>query len=370
MLAIVAIVYGYLSDSLPEAYLNETDRTVIASFQRCLPSEESAARIQKVYEKLKSLALFGRPTRPHRKLTRKQRERVVESFILTLSDQQLATGLAILVAAIANQCTLTVWEFQLAFSLAWFSSTTHLATLDCLREYFLNHGAVRNWRVFGMIALLILLMYSLVVSIASVDDTIPVQCTFHSMERKKIDSQIIWSLYDVLSAILTLILLMWQYLVRIQWSYKKIDEKATRFESAIFKLRTCRYRTIMRPSKKELEYIVEEAVAERRAYRRRRELERIRNSRGIRRHWFIAYRASGTYSMSFLSLGPTLIFMIAFGLTQLYFNRWQLDPRIQIDTTMGIGQITPLFLLVLPVLQAAESYYGKSKYHPRCFSTY
>jgi hypothetical protein len=116
--AIVAIIYGYLSDSLPESYLNETDRAVIASFQACLPSKRNAARLQAVYAKIKSLVLFGRSQRPHRKLTRRQREEVVKRFILTLSDQQLATGLAILISAIANQCTLTVWEFQLAFSLA------------------------------------------------------------------------------------------------------------------------------------------------------------------------------------------------------------------------------------------------------------
>ncbi|KAF2628652.1 hypothetical protein BU25DRAFT_29232 [Macroventuria anomochaeta] len=45
ILAILAIVYGYLSDSLPESYLNETDRTVLASFQACLPSEKNAARM-------------------------------------------------------------------------------------------------------------------------------------------------------------------------------------------------------------------------------------------------------------------------------------------------------------------------------------
>ncbi|KAJ4347443.1 hypothetical protein N0V95_005445 [Ascochyta clinopodiicola] len=174
-----SILYGYLSDSLPESYLNETDRTVIASFQACIPSGKYVARIRSVYGKIKSLLLFGRPPGSHRKLTRRQREEVVKRFILTLSDQQLATGLAILIAAVANQCTLTVWEFQLAFSLAWFSSTTHLATLDCLREYFLDHGAVRNWRVFGMIALLVLLMYSLVMSMASVNNTIPIQCTFY-----------------------------------------------------------------------------------------------------------------------------------------------------------------------------------------------
>jgi hypothetical protein len=52
--------------------------------------------------------------------------------------------------------------------------------------------------------------------------------------------------------------------------------------------------------------------------------------------------------------------MIAFGLTQLYFYRWRYNKNVQIDTTMSIGQITPLFLLILPMLATAESYYGMS----------
>lgn len=284
---------------------------------------------------------------------------VVKRFILTLSDQQLATGLAILIAAVANQCILTVWEFQLAFSLAWFSSTTHLATLDCLREYFLDHGAVRNWRVGGMIALLILLMYSLVMSTASVDTTIPTQCTFSYFGNKGVHQSAPLDIFDVLSAALTLVLLTWQYLVRIRWSYKNDDDRATHLERAMFELRTRQHRKALEPSKPDLEYIIQEAVNERVAYRRRRELEKIRNSKGLQRHALVAWRASATYSESFLSLGPMLTFMIAFGFTQLYLNRWESGTPLDIDTSMSIGQITPLFLLILPVLVAAEAYYGK-----------
>lgn len=311
-----------------------------------------------MYRKIKSCVFLGRKSKPHRELTRRQREEVVRRFILTLSDQQLATGLAILIAAVANQCTLTVWEFQLAFALAWFSSTTHLATLDCLREYFLKHGEVRNWRVGGMVALLALLMYFLIMSMASVDDTIPIQCTFYFFGEKGLNKPEPLDFYTILSAGLTLVLLTWQYLVRIRWSYKDDDGRTTLFERTMFKIRTRQYRSSFRPSKNDVEYMIEEALSERTSNRRRRNLEQIRNSKGLRRHWLIAYRASETYRYSFLSLGPMLTFMIAFGFTQLYLDRWQSGVSIDIDTSMGIGQITPIFLLVLPVLVAAETYYG------------
>ncbi|PSN64274.1 hypothetical protein BS50DRAFT_68578 [Corynespora cassiicola Philippines] len=357
LLAILAIVYGYLSDSLPDWYLNETDRTVIASFQALLPSEENTEKIRLIYEKIKWIFLLGRKPSPHRKLTRRQRQELVTRFILALSDQQLATGLALLIAAIANQCTLSVWEFQLAFSLAWFSSTTHLATLDCLREYFINHGVVRNWRVFGMIVLLGLLIYSLILSTASIDETLPVQCTFYYFGEKSLYSDVPLDIYTILSASLTLILLVTSYIVRIKWSYKRVDGKATLFERTLFKMRTWQHAKKYRPTLEEQNYVVEEAVSERQSYIRRRQLERIRNSSGFKRHWLITARASAIYSESFLSLGPMLTFMVSFGFTQLYLNRWHSGTSVEIDNSMSIGQITPLILLILPVFAVAESYY-------------
>lgn len=76
-------------------------------------------------------------------------------------------------------------------------------------------------------------------------------------------------IFDILSAASTLVLLTWQYLVRIQWSYKNDDGKATTFEHMMFRLRTSRHRSTFKPNKKELEYIVEEAVRERTSFRRR-----------------------------------------------------------------------------------------------------
>jgi len=57
-------------------------------------------------------------------------KQAVSRFILALSDQQLVTGLAILVSGVARQRNLIAWEFYMVLSLAWSSTTSHLATLD------------------------------------------------------------------------------------------------------------------------------------------------------------------------------------------------------------------------------------------------
>jgi hypothetical protein len=56
-----------------------------------------------------------------------------EAVILAFSDQQLVTGLALLIS-IYIKGDITVYTSQVATSLAWFSSTIHLATLVVLKE--------------------------------------------------------------------------------------------------------------------------------------------------------------------------------------------------------------------------------------------
>jgi hypothetical protein len=64
----------------------------------------------------------------------KKRKEAVEEFIVTLSDQQLVTGLAILIAGFVK-CDISVYSFENVSAIAWFSCTTHLATLTILKRY-------------------------------------------------------------------------------------------------------------------------------------------------------------------------------------------------------------------------------------------
>lgn len=91
----------------------------------------------------------------------------VSRFILSLSDQQLVTGLAILVSGVSNQKTLTFWEFRVAMSLAWFSTTSHLATLGTLRTYHKSNPGIRHIRVVGMVLVLVLLVYMFLLHLVS-----------------------------------------------------------------------------------------------------------------------------------------------------------------------------------------------------------
>ena len=87
---------------------------------------------------------------------------VIKKLVLSLSDQQLLTGLATLIAAFWTHCTISVYHFALVNDLAWFSATVHLITLTVLRSNLLKNHVQRDWRVALIAAMALLLAASTV----------------------------------------------------------------------------------------------------------------------------------------------------------------------------------------------------------------
>ena len=102
------ILVGYFKTYLPEVLLNDVDRLLLRIIPGRSKNSKEAAKIN-------------------------TRRRGVEAFILSLSDQQLATGLAILIAGFVK-CDISVYSFRNVSAIAWFSCTTHLATLTILKR--------------------------------------------------------------------------------------------------------------------------------------------------------------------------------------------------------------------------------------------
>jgi hypothetical protein len=88
---------------------------------------------------------------------------IIESVTLSFSDQQLVTGLAILVAGYCEMFSnnLSVYHWNIVVYLAWMSSAVHIASLTLLRDVFNKRPTLRNIRVAGMLALLILLILAM-----------------------------------------------------------------------------------------------------------------------------------------------------------------------------------------------------------------
>jgi hypothetical protein len=293
---------------------------------------------------------------------------------LVLSDQQLVTGLAILLGAVANLNTLSWYEFSVALSLSWFSSTTHLATLDVLQEYFRLHAVIRNWRVGGMISVLILLTFALLtVSVTGgYGSPVPLACYFSKysvypgLEQVNIDPNPI-----VLAAnCLTLYVLLSGYFLRIKTLYATSHILYWH----IWKMTTGRF-SVQRLHLSVMEHrdIFDAAMNVYESSLRQKNLEKVYGATGWKRWYFIGFYR---YDESFLSKLPIVAFSFTYGLSQVVVFRWinhppQLSPSVK---SMNFGQITALFLLVLPIFAATEIYYGNEpsewrKQNANCYKT-
>ncbi|KAI1170781.1 hypothetical protein F4777DRAFT_567937 [Nemania sp. FL0916] len=73
---------------------------------------------------------------------------VLHDMVICLSDQQVVTGIALLVACIKllSDSSITVYHFTIASDLVWFSSNTHLLSLLVIRSF---DKSVKPYRLIG-----------------------------------------------------------------------------------------------------------------------------------------------------------------------------------------------------------------------------
>ena len=87
---------------------------------------------------------------------------IPQKFVITLSDQQFLTGIAILSAGLWEHCTISVYHFTLVLDVGWFSSAAHLIAVGCLAPYLRRDKMRRNFRVFLMVIMMALLITTFV----------------------------------------------------------------------------------------------------------------------------------------------------------------------------------------------------------------
>jgi hypothetical protein len=340
-----AIIFGYFASALPVDYLNEADVVAIERINdsRILRDCRRFFRrfIYRIFPNFKA----------RRPLTRAQKEKALEKFILTLSDQQLVTGLAVLVGGFSNHCSLSIFEFNVVIALAWFSSLTHLATLDVLREYFLDNAVVRTWRVIGMVIMLILLVAAQVLSLfyQPSNSTVPMQCLVPGFTEYAGPVSVL----AIFALTFTILYLVFSYENRIRRLYKPVSGSlAEIFVPRLY----LRWRTHFANDLTESERLkVLRAAYE--ACCQTSEIKLFDLEGESRLKEFI--RSVRSYRNSFLSRIGALFFSLSYGVTQVVVSRFAGAPAMkQSSKSWDFGQIVPLVLLFLPVLAAAEIYYG------------
>ena len=159
----LAILVGYVTCSLDRELINGLDKIIIRRIRWLLCIEGMGDKLP--YEK-------------DWVETRKTANESLTRFILALSDQQLVTGLAILITGYYQRCSISGYHFSLVADLAWFSSITHLSTLAVLHKYLMKNPVLKACRVCGMLSVLGLLFHSQLYVQWYVIPSLPIQCTF------------------------------------------------------------------------------------------------------------------------------------------------------------------------------------------------
>jgi hypothetical protein len=326
---------------MPKHYFGSADRVAIK-------------RVKRLWIYRKCSRIF----RNRRTLSQAQKEKALEKFILTLSDQQLVTGLGVLTGAFINHCHLSIYEFNVVTALAWFSSLTHLATLDVLQQYFFDNPAVRDWRVGGMVIVLIFLIVAQVLSLIYQPSNfpVPIQCLAPGLPGY-VDP---FSLIPIIALVYTVLYLLFSYINRIRRLYNRghSNSLAARLGQKLYlgtAGRSGRFEKEVPYSDrlKLLDEIYEDYLRkERAAFERPMELLGMHRLKQT-------FRAISSYQESFLSTIGALSFSLSYGVTQLVLYRFIDALSIKEGSTrMDFGQIVALILLFLPILTAAEIYYG------------
>ena len=88
--------------------------------------------------------------------------RVLDRLILGFSDQQLVTGISILLIGFISICRISTYHFRVINSLGMFSCSSHLASVLSLRRYFQDHPTVAKIRITAMLFFAGLLSTSLI----------------------------------------------------------------------------------------------------------------------------------------------------------------------------------------------------------------
>lgn len=116
--------------------------------------------------------------------TEKQHEGWIDNLvhiIIGLSDQQLITGLAILIVGFGKHCSMSSRHFWVVFDLGWFSAVTHLASLPVLNYYLHDYPRWRDVRVALMLANFGFLIAAALLTFGNYDPKshdCPIQCSF------------------------------------------------------------------------------------------------------------------------------------------------------------------------------------------------
>ncbi|RYP83840.1 hypothetical protein DL770_005310 [Monosporascus sp. CRB-9-2] len=295
-----------------------------------------------------------------------QRTVTFETFIQAMADQQLFTGLSLIVAIYMVRYGVTgldadvsAYSYSIAANLALLSCVTHLSTMTVLRSRLTKSKRLRDTRVFLMLVAIALLMPELVAS-QVLDSSFTLRC---ALDQFSGHPALLWNdIYDrtVSFATVTILgLLVCGYLRRLFELYFpmfKTSPEAWVAETFANVLGWPSAQAREAFNAHAIKYHVDLASALTNKNRPRSKVGRVARYRLV--FGIVAAELSG----SFFTEITWLLFYTSFSVFQIiFFIIWGPAPGTPdrpINLTLGFGQILPLVLLGQPFLSSWELYLG------------
>lgn len=262
-------------------------------------------------------------------------------IVLSFSDQQLLTALAILVAGYTQALggNLSVYHWNNVIYLAWLSSTVHLMSLSVLRDRLKESQALRAIRVIAMILIFGLLLAALVPTM-----TREWQKSLIPPAKTGMPARCLWNtrLYGV----------------------NEIGDFWISYVSLLgaFTWKLCHFfdssRTWVRLwTRARLECFLEKIA--RRSLRKPPSRRRRTTFRAISTVYII-FVAWMELLECFMFTILVLAFTLGWGTYQLFASKSPLPEEVQLaEREMGFGQLLPILLLSQPIFVAVQIYLGE-----------
>lgn len=281
----------------------------------------------------------------------------LEAAVITFSDTQVLTGLAILLCGyIQLPFGISVYHWQVVVALAWFSSLTHLLTLASLRGYLQKRFKMAVCRAIFMGCVIILLTAALVPTgyINQYETTamaIPARCLFSRRGRLEADhTRDALNTFNTPVITLSIIFLVLNYIIKVIRLFKTVHELSQKLFKSIKSRRELdefipiiRFWDIVIALVKSIA-VLREAFCE----------------IGSSKLWEVRILKEKQCCLSKLILLDKLFLMLialAWGTLRLIGLR--IGTKLQEEWKWGFGQILPILLLFLPLWSVYEQLFGK-----------
>lgn len=345
------VCYAYVTDSLPECLLSDLDCAIILWLRRPMGDRVGFKWIGRFFSFLRL------------PLPRERRVEAITRILLGFSDQQLVTGLGILIATIANSANVTVYELRIIYNLAYLSAVTHLVTLIALPLYFYEHSPVRNFRAIGIFVFIVLISFVQVVLLLAgdsddpesggVNEGRPILCIANGHDRRSS-----LSFVDFLNETYILWLLITSYVESTYMLF--LDPRKLHTHSIwVYKIWTS-----LHPFNRQLpgkEILLHNVNLQHAVMISPEVLEWSQPKRRHRRLWWNGFSGWNItqYRHSFLMFFSTLTYFLNLGVSEMISIQGKDIKTTNDSRKMGFGQVVPIVLLVVPLLAATEIYDGK-----------